>query len=923
MERSIIGQTVLFANGRPQQVTRDAFMPIPVQLQPHIVDARQRLTDARYRLQQQHDAGCPGIQICTQWADVIDGIVLELFEAAIMDSAQRGDTCLVTEVSLVPHGGYGRRDVAPFSDVDIMLLHTPSSESRVRQLAKRLVVDVCDVGFDLGFSLRTPFQAVSLAVSDPMIFTSLVEARYLVGSVGLYRKFVKIFRHRTRSRVAQLIDRVNEARRGERLKYGETVFLLEPNVKRSPGGLRDLQLVRWVGFARYGEADYDSLRRMDVLSAQDHQRLRRAVDFLLQIRNELHFHAGRASDVLNKNEQLRLTDKYQYQGVTGVRPVEQFMQEYFHHTSETRAVVSHFTSCARPRSYLLSLVAPLFSHRVGRDYRVGPIHIVATRTGKELLKKDLAEVLRLMDLANLYNKWIDPDTWNTIRASMEELEQIEITPATSERFLSILSQPARLVDILRGLHELRVLEKIIPGMEHARCLLQFNDYHKYTVDEHCFRSVGHATEFLRDRGPLGDAYRSIKRKRTLHLALLLHDLGKGYSEDHSQIGKRLAQETTELLGLGQREGEKLVLLVHRHLMMSHLAFRRDTSDEALIVQFAVDVGTPDTLKMLFVLTCADLAAVGPGKLNAWKVEVLTSLYLRTMKHLAGDMPSIGADPILKEKRRQIHAKLLYHENQDWLQRQIGSLPTTYLRWAEEEQIVEELIRLEKLTPEIADAWARYLPDHGVVQFTVGAYDQLTSGIFYKLTGALSSRHLSILSADIYTFDGGLVLDRFYVEDLHHNGEPPKNRLRDVRKDLVSVLTDSNTKPAFGQVWTSGISGSQTSLAELPTRVEVDNSTSDQYTILDVFAHDRLGLLYIITRTLFELGLSVAVAKIGTYVDQVVDVFYVMDHLGKKIKDERRISTIKSRLLEAVASEVWTSEDEDSASDGVGIGKTSI
>ena len=877
-------------------------MSATVQVRPQVLAAKKRLAEARALLRQQHDQGSPGIQVCARLTDMLDTIVLDVYEAAIRDLAAEGGRDWLSEIALVPHGGYGRRDVAPYSDVDLMLLHAPSVGSCVRELAKRLVIDLSDAGLDLGFSVRTPGQACSLGRSDPVIFTSLVEARYLVGSNKLFAQFDSRFRRTIRQRVARLIDTVRESRREERLQYGKTVFLLEPNVKRSPGGLRDLQLLRWIGFARFGEADANNLRRMQRLSSHDQSHLRSATDFLLRLRNDLHFHAGRSYDVLDKSEQIRLAEKYGYDGKEGVLlPVEQFMQEYFRHTSEVRSVVSHFANHARPRSWLTSIVAPLFSHRSESDYRVGPIHIRATRKGQERLRGDLAEVLRLLDLANLYDKWIDADTWNTIRTAMEDMQRVEITPATVQRFLSILSQPSRLGDTLRKLHQLRVLEKIIPGMNHARCLLQFNEYHKYTVDEHCIRSVECATEFLRDSGPLGDAYRSIKRKRTLHLALLLHDLGKGFSDDHSDVGAQLACTTAKSLQLGQRESEKLVLLVHRHLAMSHLAFQRDTSDESLVVQFAVEVGTPDALKMLFVLTCADLAAVGPGTLNDWKVEVLTDLYLRTMKHLAGDAPSIGLDQWLARKREAVRASKQGRDSTDWLDRQIESLPISYLRWTSTEQIMEELTRLEKLPNDTVEVWARYLPDHKAIQYTVAAFDQLTPGIFHKLTGALTSRGLQILAADIYTLSGGLVLDRFYVQDPDYPGEPPECRLEEIRSQLVNALMQPDATPSFRQTWhTNTTYTSQTqNLAILPTRVNIDNSTSDHYTIVDVFAHDRMGLLYTITRTLFELGLSVAVAKIETFSDQVVDVFYVTDEGNAKVHDEARILRIKSCLLRAI------------------------
>ncbi len=420
------------------------------------------------------------------------------------------------------------------------------------------------------------------------------------------------------------------------------MYLLEPNIKRSPGGLRDIQLLRWVGFARYGEAAPDGLQLMGELSKEDEIALRRALEFLLRIRNELHFHARKEHDVLDRAEQVRIAAAFGYRGSAGMLPVEEFMREYFRNTDAVQQVACRFLEGAQPWMKLGEVLSPLFSHQVEGDFRVGPTRISATRKGLVKLQGDLMQMLRLADLANLYNKRIAHSTWQAIHRAAPKMPDV-ITSESAERFLSVLSQPARLGELLRNLHELVVLERLIPAFAHARSLLQFNEYHKFTVDEHCLRAVEAATALQTESEPWGEVYRAIENKRTLHLALLIHDLGKGYPEDHSEVGLRIADETARRLRLPQREAEILKFLVHKHLVMSHLAFRRDTSDDQIIVRFAVEVGSPEVLRMLYVLTCADLAAVGPGVLNSWKGEVLNDLYLRTLRHLSGDSPSLLAD----------------------------------------------------------------------------------------------------------------------------------------------------------------------------------------------------------------------------------------------------------------------------------------
>src|SRR5690606_2579259 len=383
-------------------------------------------------------------------------------------------------------------------------------------------------------SVRTISQSLQMALRDATVFTSLIESRLLAGNERLFARYMERYRRLAQRRSRSLIDAIRAARRGERAQYGDTEYLLRPNVKRSRGGLRDIQYVRWVGFAAYGEQEPLSLEQLGVLLPADRRKLLKAHDFLLKIRNELHFHAGKPQDVLDRSEQLRLAQLYQYEGSEGLLPVEKFMRDYFENTSEVRYTVSNFVASARSRSPVTVFFGNLFSRRMDDDFLIGPLHLRATRRGLARLRGDVAQVLRLMDLANLCDKRIDHGTWEAIRHDMLEGADVVLSNEAIHRFLSLMSQPSRLGDLLRRLHQLRVLEKLVPPLEHARCLVQFNEYHKYTVDEHCIRAVERATEFIQDPGPVGEVYRGIRNKRTLHLALLLHDLGKGYPEDHSE-----------------------------------------------------------------------------------------------------------------------------------------------------------------------------------------------------------------------------------------------------------------------------------------------------------------------------------------------------------------------------------------------------
>ncbi len=869
-------------------------------LRPHVLAARGRLADGQKQLKCRHRQGASGAGLCAATSDLRDEVLLDLLAAALAELGLTESKTLRGQIALVPHGGYGRRDVAPFSDVDLMLLYGPRAADQVRRLAERLFRDVFDAGLVLGHSVRTPEEACRLACRDARICTSLIESRFLAGSVTLFSRFLRRFERMAASRGKALIPSIERARLEERIKFGETVYLLEPNIKRSRGGLRDLQLLRWIGMMRYGTPEPDELASRELLSEDDCRAALGANEFLLWLRNELHFHAGRPNDVLDRGEQVRIAERLAYEARSGMLPVELFMREYFRHTDRVSHVLARFLAKARSPGRLRRALGALLGHRVPGGFRVGPQQITAAGRGWKQLRGNLDAVMQLLDLANLFDKEIDARTWELVHQQAVAASG-EVSPRARRHFMSLLGHPARLGELLRRLHEVRLLERFVPAFAHARGLLQFNQYHKYTVDEHCFQAVEEAAQFRFDLGPLGNVYRQLRRKHVLHLALLIHDLGKGHPQDHREVGRRIARDTAGRLELDPRETEYMEFLVGNHEMMNHLAFRRDTSDEQLIVRFAVEVGSPELLGLLFLLTAADLAAVGPGSWNGWKAEVVTDLYQRTMQHLAGDSPAVDLGEQLDRRRRAVRDLLGPQRDQPWFVRQLDALPAAYLNGTPPEQIAADLDMLHGLRPEEVNAQGAYQPETETVQFTIGTREDVTPGIFHRLTGALTSQGLEILSAQINTLADGLVIDRFRVLDPDYAGRPPAERLEQVNRALVASLRDPGGKPPkFRRLWRAG--GDRQPTARLAqNRVQTDNDTSQEYTIFDIFAVDRPGLLYAVARTLFESGLSVWRAKIGTFLDQVVDVFYVTDRDGRKVEDETRLDEIRRRLLEVIGS----------------------
>jgi [protein-PII] uridylyltransferase len=489
-----------------------------------------------------------------------------------------------------------------------------------------------------------------------------------------------------------------------------------------------------------------------------------------------------------------------------------------------------------------------------------------------------------------------------IKASLGSLEG-ELSQESIRRFLEILRETTGLGDVLRQMYDVGVLELIIPDMKHARSLLQFNQYHSYTVDEHTLRTIEAAVGFERDEGPVGAAYRAIHDKETIHLALLLHDLGKGCEEDHSEVGRRIAERTAARLGLPDQQRDALVFLVHKHLKMAHLAFRRNTSDLDVLMPFAQEVGSPEVLRMLYVLTAADLSGVGPGVWNDWKANLLTGLFDNAMLILSGKHGRFQEHERLRSIKKQVWTAMAGNATQaearelrEWLDMQLDAFPPHYLGVTPVAEIAADLEVIRNLGPHEVSVEATLEPERRTVLYRLITHEEYADGVFHKTCGVLTARRMEILSAQISTSLDGFVVDSYRVVDHDYSGEVPPERIEQVAQALRSVLTGAtNVQSLFQKHVRFGARRPPAPLSDQQTRVVIDNHSSDRCTIIDVFAHDRTGLLFTISRAIYEMGLSVMLAKISTHLDQIVDVFYVTEQDGRKITDPARLRTIQSDL----------------------------
>jgi [protein-PII] uridylyltransferase len=691
-------------------------------------------------------------------------------------------------------------------------------------------------------------------------------------------------------------------------KFGGAVQQLEPDIKCSRGGLRDLHLLRWVGFAWYGVSDIDSLRLNGALSSEDARHLISAQEFLMKIRMELHFAAGKSQDRLTREEQLRIAEKRGIAASPAQLPVERFMREYFQHTSVISAVVAQFIARHRRQPLKDWLLDRLLMRRQDGHFLIGHSRLDVLPGRLDAVCSDLHSVLRLFLTAARQQMEIAPRVLERIRLAAPQLGGT-VDAECARLFLAILEPRGHLGATLRAMHDTGVLEILLPEFARVRCLLQFNAYHSYTVDEHTLRAMSIVESLEKINSPIGAAYREVKLKSVLHLALLLHDIGKGGVEDHSDVGRGIAEKIAVRFGLPETQRELLMFLVHKHLVMADVAFRHDIADPGELARFSHLAGSPERLTMLYVLTVADISAVGPDIWNDWKAGLLTDLYNRSMLILSGKHAKFLEEERLDNVREHVTKTLIpdnaaNEERQQlahWFDQHLKQFPPHYLLGTPRHCIASDLEIIRRLQPGQIVVTANHDAGTNTVEYRIVLDQQHSEGCFHRIAGTLTSQRLEILSAQICTTTEGIVVDVIDVHDTDFTGPVPKHRLDEVGQAIGRVLRrEIKVDEMFHRSRRFDWGTAKVRISDLSNRVTIDNDSSDRCNIVCVFAHDRPGLLYTISRAIFRLDLSIDLAKIATHLDQVLDAFYVTDRAGKKITDAERLASIQQELSHTLA-----------------------
>ncbi|AXT34931.1 [protein-PII] uridylyltransferase [Phaeobacter sp. LSS9] len=808
-------------------------------------------------------------------------------------------------IAVIAVGGYGRGEMAPQSDVDLLFLTPYKITAWAESAIESMLYILWDLRLKVGHSSRTIRDCIRLGGEDFTIRTAMLEQRFLDGDAGLAADLDRRLTAELFSKDARDFVEAKLAERDARhLKQGER-YVVEPNVKEGKGGLRDLQSLYWIAKYLYQVQDVAELVPMGLFSPEELDSFAKAENFLWAVRAHLHLLTKRATEQLNFDLQVEVAARMGYEDRAGRRAVEVFMQEYFRHATKVGDVT---------RIFLTKLEAthqksePLLERIFRRRPRVKPgyavIHNRLDVADPEAFCADKLNLLRIFEEALRTGMLIHPDAMRLVTASLHLVDDEMRNDKEARRiFLDLLLKHGNPERALRRMNELGVLSAFVPEFEPIVAMMQFNMYHSYTVDEHTIQVIANFAAIergeLEDELPLSsEILRKGLSRKVLLVAMLLHDIGKGREQDHSILGAQIARRVAPRLGLNKSDSETVEWLVRYHLLMSDMAQKRDIADPRTVRDFAKAVKTIKRLDLLLLLTVCDIRGVGPDTWNNWKAALLRALYNQTREALENGMEALNRAHRGTEAKKALRTAL-----PDWTKAELkvetarhydpywqGLHVTAHIDFAE---MLRELTDLDDPGGMIVRLHPDEDRDATRACFCMADHP----GIFARIAGALALVGANVVDARSYTTKDGYVTDAFWIQD--SEGHPYEaERLPRLREMIHKTLR--------GEVITGEALKSRDKIKKrerafnVPTHITFDNDGSEIYTIIEVDTRDRPGLLYDLARTLAGANIYIANAVIATYGEQVVDAFYVKDMFGLKYYSEAKQKSLEAKLRSAIA-----------------------
>jgi len=888
---------------------------------------RQFLKIEAHRVKMLHRAGAGGLEVCRARAAILDELLRHLMDAIHREAGLEFER-QAPSLTLVATGGYGRGELSPCSDIDILLLHTGEGSSGkgrayIEAIIDRLIPMMWDVQLKPGHAVRSVTDCVEVANSDMQVKTSLIEARPIWGNHELFRILQEtLLKKCVEGFEAEYIAARVADQAARRAKYGNSATMQEPNIKNGCGGLRDYQNLLWMAFFKYRVRTLEALVERGLISAGEARLLAKAHDFLLRARNELHYTVNRPVDVLARSVQPAVARGLGYTDRSPSRRIERFLSDYYHHSRHVYLItrtIEQRLALLPPSGGLPSLRALIRQRLDERNTRTldgfklvkGEIHASSRR----VFRDQPARMMRVFLHAQQRGLKLHPDLMQLLRQELPLVDRAFLRDAgVRATFLEILNQRGAVAPVLHLMHETGFLGKFLPEFGRLTALVQHEFFHIYTTDEHTLVCVDKLDRVLESTEPpychYTEMFRGLERPFILYLALLLHDAGKAQpGGDHSQASARLARRVAQRLHLDPAAAETLTLLIENHLVMAQVSQRRDLDDPEVIHDFARLVRTPENLALLTLLTFADAMGTSDQLWNGFKDTLLLTLYQRTRQALDGGSEFQEADEALRDGLKEQVQRLARHQVEpEEIEAHFAHLPARYFRVSTARDIASDLALAgefmrrhldEKNTSFVVAVEWQHEGDRGYTRVKIATWDR--AGLFWRLAGSFAAAGINILGAQVFSRSDGIALDTFYVVDGASGTLVKRESREEFERLLPRVLSQqpvhlptliARRKPARPAY--TGHEGER-----LPTRIAFDNRSSAQRTVIEIETEDRLGLLHAIAGVFAELGLDISVAKIVTEKGAAIDSFYVRDVNGQVVADAARQEEIARRLRQAI------------------------
>ena len=890
------------------------------------------------RLKIAHRCGASGIQTAAARSSVLDLVVERAYQAANLlgeipdeigidpQSDKTRNQCAVVAL-----GGYGRGELAPYSDLDILFLYPNYRALQTRHLVEQILRLLWDAGLTVGPSFRTVTDCLSAARADPHLQTALVSTRLLAGNSTIYDGLLQALEKERRKRADASISAILRERAARYAKFGAAVCLQEPNVKESPGGIRDLHTALWVGYARYGCRTLDELRDHEVISDAERRTAARAASFLWRVRYAAHLATRRKTERLALDLQTTLAREFGYKPGAYMLASERFMRDYYHHAR----ALNLFSETLLARA---SESERKPSRKWGRRLSRTPAEPLSIGNGRVQLEGEAGTLssnpMLLFDafaLAQAADVPLSQTLRDAMRQSLPAVDRnFRISAEASRAFMKLLGRRGRGGYALRLMHEIGFLDRFVPEFGRISLLIQHDLYHHYTVDEHTLKALEaldelHASQD-KQRAHLRSIFDEIEDPSLLYLSILLHDIGKGRGRGHIPRGVKIAERVCKRLGLPELDAAKVVLMVNQHVAMAQLAQRRDLNEPHVVTDFAAQMGTLDALNVLLLLTYADLNAVAPGVWSEWKSTLLWELYRRTRTVLTGtDAPPDETEKTARFKEQMAKAmegSLALSE----IERHVALLPDRYIRVTRPAAAAIHLHLIKELKSNItsdilARRWMRYARES--TELTVCTMDR--HGLCADIAGALAAHGIEILSAELNTREDGIALDVFILREASTHHAIDMERYPAIERSLRKAIAGESNVAAMVERWrTRNAPRTRSAITDSGRRnlpqVSCDNEASQSSTLIEVHAVDEPGLAYKIASALAALGLDIVCAKIATEKSDALDVFYVTDGDGMKLS-QSRMQSFQASLAAILSRETPVAAATSKARDQTNLRRT--